>query len=87
MATSVACYMAIAIVVTFCVFPETMNYSCLSSTSAQLGQIKALIAMQAKVLDAKPEDLSPGTPLRVKILGMRQAIISGQKACTPIYTY
>jgi hypothetical protein len=74
--------MAIATAVTVFVFPETMNHSCLSSTSAQLGQIKALIAMQATVLDSNPSDLAPGTPLTTKILAMRQAIIGGQKACT-----
>jgi len=81
MCTSVACYMAIATVVTSFVFPETMNHSCLSSTSAQLGLVKSLIAMQTTVLESKPSQLAPGTPLMTKILGLRQGMLGAQKAC------
>jgi len=80
MCTSLACYMAIAIVVTCTVFPETMNYSCLSSTSAQLALIKALIAVQDTILESSADDLAPGKPIMDKIRDMRQAIIGGQKA-------
>ena len=73
--------MAVAIVVTFIVFPETMNHSCLSSTSAQLGQIKALIAIQSTILESNPDDLAPDAPIRTKVLGMRRAVLIGQKAC------
>jgi hypothetical protein len=87
MCTSVACYMAIAIAVTIFVFPETMNHSCLSSTSAQLAQIKALIAMQTTILESKPSQLAPGTPIMTKISGMRQTIIVAQKACKLHYKF
>jgi hypothetical protein len=73
--------MGIAIVVTSFVFPETMNHSCLSSTSAQLDLIKSLIAMQTTVLESKPSQLAPGTPLMTKILGLRQGMLGAQKAC------
>jgi hypothetical protein len=79
--TSLACYLAVAVAVTIFVFPETMNHSCLSSTSAQLGQIKALIAIQSTILESNPDDLAPDTPIRTKIMGMRRAVIMGQKAC------
>ncbi|KIM71841.1 hypothetical protein PILCRDRAFT_93686 [Piloderma croceum F 1598] len=81
MCTCIACYMGIAIVVTFFVFPETMNHSCLSATSAQLGLIKSLVGMQATVLESKPSQLAPGTPLMTKILGLRQGMLGAQKAC------
>lgn len=73
--------MGIAIVVTSFVFPETMNHSCLSATSAQLGLIKSLVGMQTTVLESSPSQLAPGTPLMAKILGMRQGMLGAQKAC------
>lgn len=73
--------MAIAVVVTLFVFPETMNHSCMAATAAQLGQIKALIEMESTVLEADLEALAPGTPLMAKIAGARTAVLGGQKAC------
>lgn len=66
---------------TILVFPETMNHSCLASTAGQLAQIKALLELQDVVLTSEPDDLAPGAPLSQKIMGMRAAIIGGQKAC------
>lgn len=78
--------MAIAIVVTIFVFPETMNHACMSATSAQLGQIKALIGLQTEVLESSPENLAPGKPLIGKISGARAAILAGQKG-RKLYSY
>ncbi|KZP26783.1 hypothetical protein FIBSPDRAFT_731732 [Athelia psychrophila] len=78
--TSIAVYIGIATVLTLTVFPETMNHSCMQSTVSQFAQIKALVAVQEAVLDAHPEDLGPGKPLLQKIIGMRAAVLAGQKA-------
>ncbi|KAF7972398.1 hypothetical protein HWV62_18046 [Athelia sp. TMB] len=78
--TSIGVYIGIATLLTVCVFPETMNHSCMQSTIGQMAQLKALIALQETVLDSQPEDLGPGKPLMLKIIGMRSALLAGQKA-------
>ena len=78
--TSIGVYIGIATLLTVFVFPETMNHSCMQSTIGQMAQLKALIALQETVLDSQPEDLGPGKPLMLKIIGMRSALLAGQKA-------
>ncbi|OBZ77446.1 Uncharacterized protein C57A7.05 [Grifola frondosa] len=73
--TSVACYIAIALIFIICVFPETMNHSYLDSTSELIGKFKGLIDMQKDVLASSPQDLSPGSPLVMRIQGARAAVI------------
>lgn len=77
--TSIACYVAIACVVTIFVFPETMNHSCMSATANQLGAIKALVGMQDVILQSRPEDLRSGSPLIVKLTGARAGVLAAQK--------
>ena len=78
---SVASYVAIAIVLTISVFPETMNHQCMSMMSGQLAKAKGLLMLQDEVLDADVKDLAPGTPLITKIMGARGAFIGAQQQC------
>jgi hypothetical protein len=78
---SVASYMAIAILATVFVFPETMNHLCLSIMSGQVAKAKGLMSLQDEVLDADVKDLATGTPLSTKITGGRGAIIGAQQQC------
>ena len=72
-----SCYVAIGIIVTIFVFPETMNHAMLGSISDLLGKINTFIDLQNSVLESRPEDIAPGTPLLTKILGTRAAIVGG----------
>ena len=72
-----SCYVAIGIIVTIFVFPETMNHAMLGSISDLLGKINTFIDLQNSVLESRPEDIAPGTPLLTKLLGTRAAIVGG----------
>ncbi|KAJ3525006.1 hypothetical protein NM688_g8467 [Phlebia brevispora] len=74
--TSVACYIAIGLVVIVFVFPESINHATLVSTSALLGKIKDLVDLQQQVLESTPDDLARGSPLFTKLLGGRAAILA-----------
>jgi len=80
-AISLACYMAIALIVTIFVFPQTMNHLCMDMISAQLGRLKALIEIQQEVLDAPPMELAPGTKLINTITAQRAGLVGGQRQC------
>ena len=83
MLTSVACYIAIALVFIILAFPETMNHSYLSSVAELLEKLKGVLAMQDEVLSADPHDLLPGTPLAGKVSGARAASLAQlqQRSC------
>ncbi|KAI0683238.1 hypothetical protein BC835DRAFT_1423494 [Cytidiella melzeri] len=72
--TSVACYIAIGIVVILFIFPESANHAALVTATALTGKLKGLVDTQAKILEATPEDLAPGKPipsaLQAGIVGM-----------------
>ncbi|KAH9919972.1 uncharacterized protein BXZ73DRAFT_52330 [Epithele typhae] len=69
--TSVACYIAIALVLTVFVFPESMNHSYMNAAADLLEKFKTIIAVQDEVLQADPHDVLPGKPLAGKIKGLR----------------
>jgi len=73
--------MAIALWATIFIFPETMNHSCLTAISDQLGRIKALMVLQDDVLSSAPADLAPGTSLLTRINSARASLIVAQKEC------
>jgi hypothetical protein len=81
LAISVSCYMAVAILLTICVFPQTMNHLCMDMISTQLGRLKALVEIQQEVLDAAPLDLAPGSTLIGAIMKKRTEVIGGQRQC------
>ncbi|KAI0087246.1 hypothetical protein BDY19DRAFT_986266 [Irpex rosettiformis] len=61
--TSVACYVAIGIVVITFIFPETANHAALVTASALTGKLKNLVDTQEKLIHAPPEELTPGNPI------------------------
>jgi hypothetical protein len=71
--------MAIAILATIFIFPETMNHLCMSMISAQLAKANALILLQDEVLTSDLEGLAPGSPLIAKVNAVRATIIGEQQ--------
>ena len=76
MLTSVACYVAIALVFIIFAFPETMNHAYLSSAADLLEKLKGIMVMQDDILRADPHDLLPGTPLAAKVSGSRAGALA-----------
>ncbi|KAL7284167.1 hypothetical protein ACG7TL_001449 [Trametes sanguinea] len=64
--TSVACYIAIALIFIIFLFPETLNHSYLASSAELLDKFKGILAMQEEVLSTDPHDSGPGSPLAGK---------------------
>lgn len=80
--TSVACYVAIGIVLVLLVFPETINHAALVSASALVGKLKDMVDVQQKVLESTPEDLAPDAPLALALKGSRVAVLGHIQQCT-----
>ena len=80
--TSVACYIALGIVIITFLFPESINHATLISISDLLGKIKSLIDLQQQILESTPDDLGPGSPLSGKILGGRVGMLTHLQQCT-----
>ncbi|KAJ7235265.1 hypothetical protein C8J57DRAFT_1572433 [Mycena rebaudengoi] len=80
LAISVGCYMALAALATFLVFPETMSHSALDTAEQQLGRILSLIQMQADVLGAADaKELSADARLIKKFRDVRALVIGTQQ--------
>ncbi|KAF9261644.1 hypothetical protein L218DRAFT_961130 [Marasmius fiardii PR-910] len=78
--TSVACYGGIAVILTICVFPETMSYSYLTSICQQLDRVKTIISLQDEILKSSPADLaSPSSAITTKTKGLRALLVGTQK--------
>ncbi|EIW51294.1 uncharacterized protein TRAVEDRAFT_54686 [Trametes versicolor FP-101664 SS1] len=75
MLTSVACYIAIALVFITFAFPETLNHSYLASSAELLGKFQGILAMQEEVLRTDPHDIVTGTPLATKTAMARTGMI------------
>ena len=73
--TSVACYIALGLVIIIFVFPETVNHAALVSTSDLIGKTQSVIGILGEILESSPEDLAPGTPLATRLQGARMAIL------------
>lgn len=65
----VSIYMAIAIVVTIFVFPQTANHAFLGTVALLLGQMKVLLDAQEDLLTAVPGSITPESPesLRLRV--------------------
>lgn len=73
--TSVACYIALGLVIIVAVFPETVNHAALVSTSDLIGKVQGIVGILGQILESSPEDLAPGTPLATKLQGARMSIL------------
>jgi hypothetical protein len=49
MAISVGCYMAIVVVTTILIFPQTMSHAVMDTAATQLGRVMQLLQMQDTV--------------------------------------
>jgi hypothetical protein len=58
----VSIYIAIAVVVTIFVFPQTAHYAFLGMVTPLLGQMKALLDAQEDLLTSAPGSISPESP-------------------------
>lgn len=75
--TSLACYIAIGVVVIIFIFPESLNHAVLTSTSGLLSKVKSLIDMQEDVLNAPISDLVGDGAVLTRVTGARVAIVAG----------
>ncbi|KAJ6554824.1 hypothetical protein B0H19DRAFT_1263119 [Mycena capillaripes] len=82
MAISVGCYMAIVIVTTLLIFPETMSHAALDTVAGQLQRIAQLIQMQDAILGARPEELTRDGALIRKLKALRAKVIGTQQQLT-----
>jgi hypothetical protein len=71
--------MAIVIVTTFLIFPETMSHVALDTVAGQLVRVAQLIQMQDAVLEARPEESSRDGTLIQKFKGLRARVIGTQQ--------
>ncbi|KAJ7257147.1 hypothetical protein C8J57DRAFT_1136056 [Mycena rebaudengoi] len=78
-AISVGCYMAIAILTTLFVFPETMSRAIMIKVSAQLARVERLVQMQDAVLAAPAADLRADAPLIQQFRRLRSFVIGEQQ--------
>ena len=76
MLTSIACYVAIALVFIIFAFPETMNHSYLDSSADLLDKLQGILALQDDVLRADPHELADGTPLATKTIMARVGMLT-----------
>ncbi|KAK0471132.1 hypothetical protein IW261DRAFT_1513189 [Armillaria novae-zelandiae] len=80
MAISVSCYMAIAILTTIFIFPETMNHSLINDILEQLDRLKEMVETQDEVLRTPPEHLiSEHSPLIKESKAARATVVLSQQ--------
>ncbi|KAG7440200.1 uncharacterized protein BT62DRAFT_1012986 [Guyanagaster necrorhizus] len=80
MAISVSCYMAIAILTTIFIFPESMNHSLINDVLEQLDRLKDMVETQDEVLRTPPEHLvSEQSPLIKETKVARATIVLSQQ--------
>ncbi|KAK0493580.1 hypothetical protein EDD18DRAFT_1405386, partial [Armillaria luteobubalina] len=80
MAISVSCYMAIAILTTIFIFPETMNHSLINDILEQLDRLKEIVETQDEVLRTPPEHLiSEHSPLIKENKAARATVVLSQQ--------
>ncbi|KAI0826576.1 hypothetical protein BC628DRAFT_1419081 [Trametes gibbosa] len=73
--TSVACYIAIALVFIIIAFPESLNHSYLTSAAELVEKFTGIVQMQDEVLRTSPQDIVPGTPMATKTSMARAAVV------------
>ncbi|KAJ7719305.1 hypothetical protein B0H16DRAFT_1897243 [Mycena metata] len=72
---SLGCYVAIVIITTVLIFPETMSHAALDTFAGQFTRVAELIKMQDAVLTAPAEDLARDGPLIRKFKALRAQLI------------
>ncbi|KAK7002342.1 hypothetical protein R3P38DRAFT_2729656 [Favolaschia claudopus] len=78
-AISISCYMAIAILTTIFIFPETMSHATMDTLAEQLSRLQTLVEMQDDVLTSPAEELKPESPILAKFTALRVAVITTQR--------
>ncbi|KAH9849321.1 hypothetical protein C2E23DRAFT_870653 [Lenzites betulinus] len=73
--TSVACYIAIALLFIIIIFPESLNHSYLCSAAELVDKFKGILLMQDDVLRTNPQDIVPGSPMAIKTNMARGAVV------------
>ncbi|KAJ7513178.1 hypothetical protein B0H11DRAFT_2303465 [Mycena galericulata] len=81
MGISVGCYMAIVVITTLLIFPETMSHAALSTVAAQLERIAALIRMQDGVF-LGAERVQERERMPTKFKALRTKVIATQQQLT-----
>jgi hypothetical protein len=77
----VSIYMAIAIVVTIFVFPQTANHAFLGIVTLLLGQMKVLLDAQEDLLTAVPGSISPESPKILQLKAIRASMFTIHQKC------
>jgi len=73
--------MAIAIVVTVFVFPQTANHAFLGTVTLLLGQMKVLLDAQEDLLTAVPESITPECPKYLLLTATRASMFNIYQRC------
>ena len=79
MATSISCYMGIALAATVLIFPESINHVYLVKISEQLERLKMLADLQDEVVTSPPANCTTGTPLFERAKKERATIVAAQR--------
>ena len=77
----VSIYMAMAIVVTIFVFPQTANHAFLGTVTLLLSQSKILLDAQEDLLTAVPGSLSPRSPKFLQLRATRVSMFTIHQKC------
>lgn len=85
--TSVACYVALGMVLITFIFPETVNHATLVSTSALIAKLQSIVDVQQQILSASPDDLADGAPLPQKMQGLRVGVFMSIQQSTFLYYF
>ncbi|KAH9042560.1 hypothetical protein EDB85DRAFT_1915639 [Lactarius pseudohatsudake] len=78
----VSIYMAIAIVVTVFVFPQTANHAFLGTVTLLLGQMKVLLDAQEDLLTAVPGSITPESPKFLRLKATRASMFTIHQGLT-----
>ncbi|KAI9441300.1 hypothetical protein H4582DRAFT_1367483 [Lactarius indigo] len=78
----VSIYMAIAIVVTIFVFPQTANHAFLGTVTLLLGQMKVLLDAQEDLLTAVPGSIPPESPKFLRLRAIRASMFTIHRRLT-----
>lgn len=77
----VSIYMAIAIVVTIFIFPQTANHAFLGIVTLLLSQTKALLDAQEDLLTTDPGSISPESPKILQLRATRASMFTIHQKC------
>jgi hypothetical protein len=69
-------YCAIALLICFVIFPETVSHAYLGQMSMILDEVKAMLASQDDLLSPQPGDFTPGCPKVKALIETRVAVMA-----------